>query len=42
MLSANNQLSDGEWELVLKRAAGRKQVYCTVTNDGTIKNWSEM
>jgi hypothetical protein len=39
---ATNQLSDGEWELVLKRAAGGKQVYCTVTNDGTIKNWSEM
>lgn len=39
---ATNQLSAGEWELVLKRAAGGKQVYCTVTNDGTIKNWSEM
>ncbi len=41
-MAATNKLSDGLWELVLKRAAGGKQVYCTVTDDGTIKNWSEM
>lgn len=39
---ATNKLSEGNWELVLKRAAGGKQVYCTVTDDGTIKDWSEM
>jgi hypothetical protein len=39
---ASNALSAGNWELVLKRAAGGKQVYCTVTDDGTIKEWTEM
>jgi hypothetical protein len=39
---APNALSAGNWELVLKRATGGKQVYCTVTDDGTIKDWSEM
>jgi hypothetical protein len=42
VVAATNKLSDGVWELVLKREAGGKQVYCTVTDDGTIKNWSEM
>lgn len=39
---ATNKLSEGNWELVLKREAGGKQVYCTVTDDGTIKDWTEM